>query len=171
LIPGFVEILASRQPVTIMPGAHYSALLTGYALAGFVDGAARLSALRPRLAGGLVVAAAAISVSVAIFASPMEYWYYLYRPPNAHDALLAQRLARLPSQADVGAEGEIFAHLGLDPNASANFDNQQWFVFDRTHYSERWHDIDEPAVRRALAEHRYAVLSDKDGIVVIRRLH
>jgi uncharacterized membrane protein len=171
LIPGFVEILASRQPVTIMPGAHYSALLTGYALAGFVDGAARLSALRPRLARGLVVTAAAVSVWVAIFASPMEYWYYLYRRPNTHDALLAQTLARLPSQADVGGEGEIFAHLGLDPNASANFDNQQWFVFDRTHYSQRWHEVDEPAVRRALAEHRYAVRSDQDGIVVMRRLH
>ena len=44
LIPGLVEILAAHQPVTIMPGAHYSALLTGYALAAFADGAARLNA-------------------------------------------------------------------------------------------------------------------------------
>ena len=43
LIPGFVEILASSQPVTLAPGAHYSALLTGYALAAFIDGAARAS--------------------------------------------------------------------------------------------------------------------------------
>ena len=53
LIPGFVEVLASQRPVTLMPGAHYSALLTGYALAGFVDGASRLAARRqaPRSTG------------------------------------------------------------------------------------------------------------------------
>ncbi len=64
LIPGFVEILASHQSVTLMPGAHYSALLTGYALAGFVDGASRLNANRPSLAKGLVIVAAAASMGV-----------------------------------------------------------------------------------------------------------
>lgn len=169
LIPGFVEIVASHQPVTIMPGAHYSALLTGYGLAGFVDGAYRLNTRKPRLAKGLVAAAATASVFVAIFASPMEYWYYLYRHPNAHDALLEQTLGRLPPLADVGAEDEVFAHLGLDPNASVNFSGQQWFVYDRTHYSRRWSEIDEPAVRRALTRHTYVVTSDRDGIVVLKR--
>jgi hypothetical protein len=169
LIPGFVEILASHQSVTIVPGAHYSALLTGYALAGFVDGASRLSRNKPRLATGLVVAAAAVSMWVAIFASPMEYWYYLYRPPNAHDVLLETTLGRLPRQVDVGSEDEIFAHLGLDPNASINFNGQQWFVYDRTHYSEHWQKVDEPAVGRALARKEYSVTSDRDGIVVLKR--
>jgi uncharacterized membrane protein len=171
LIPGFVEILASHQPVTLAPGAHYSALLSGYALAGFVDGAFRLHARKPWLARGLVVAAAAVSVWVAIFASPMEYWYYLYRRPNVHDALLEDTLRRLPPQADVGAEDEIFAHLGLDPNASVTFNNQRWFVYDRTHYSPRWHETDEPAVRLALARRTYVVTSDRDGIVVLKRVH
>ncbi len=169
LIPGFVEIFASHQSVTIVPGAHYSALLTGYALAGFVDGAARLNANRPQLAKGLVVAAAATSTWVAIFASPMEYWYYLYRSPNAHDALLETTLGRLPRQVDVGSEDEIFAHLGLDPNASINFNGQRWFVYDRTHYSEHWQKNDEPAVARALARKEYSVTSDRDGIVVLKR--
>ncbi len=169
LIPGFVEILASHQSVTIAPGAHYSALLTGYALAGFVDGASRLSAIKPQLAAGLVVVAAAASIGVAIFASPMEYWYYLYRPPNAHDALLQATLERLPRQVDVGSEDEIFAHLGLDPNASIDFNGQRWFVYDRTHYSEHWKKIDEPAVERALARNEYVVKSDHDGVVVLER--
>lgn len=170
LLPGFIEILTSHQPVTLVPGAHYSALLTGYALAAFVDGASVLNALKPRLEKALVAAAAAACVSIGIYASPMEYWYYLYRMPNAHDALLAQTLVRLPPSADVGAEDEIFAHLGLDPNASVNFNGQQWFVYDRTHYSQRWHEIDEPAVRRAMALHSYAVTSDRDGIVILKRL-
>ncbi len=169
LIPGFVEVLASHQPVTIVPGAHYSALLTGYALAGFVDGAFRLQTLKPQLVKWLVIAAAAASVWIAIFASPMEYWYYLYRHPNAHDARLEETLTRLPPLADVGAEDEIFAHLGLDPNASIDFNGQRLFVYDRTHYSERWQEIDEPAIQRALADHKYVVASSHDQIVVLKR--
>ncbi|MFY9719011.1 MAG: DUF2079 domain-containing protein [Candidatus Cybelea sp.] len=169
LIPGFVEILASSQPVTLAPGAHYSALLTGFALAAFVDGAARLKAYKPQLAKALVVGAAAVSVWVAIWASPMEYWYYLYRRPSAHDALLEATLRRLPPTADVGAEDEIFAHLGLDPNASIDFNGQHWFVYDRAHYSARWHETDEPAVRAALARHAYGITSDDDGVVVLKR--
>ena len=169
LIPGFVEILTYHQPVTLNPGAHYSALLTGYALAAFVDGASRLNVRKPRLAKGLVAAAAAASVWVAIFASPMEYWYYLYRRPNVHDALLEETLRRVPRHADVGAEDEIFAHLALDPGASVNFNGQQWFVYDRTHYLPHWREIDEPAVRRALARRMYVVTSNRDGIVLLKR--
>ena len=170
LIPGLVEILGAHQPVTIMPGAHYSALLTGYALVAFVDGGSRLAAQKPHLLRGLVFAAAAASIWVEIFASPMEYWYYLYRRPTAHDALLEDTLRQLPPHADVGAEDDVFAHLGLDPNASIDFANQQWFVYDRAHYSQQWAQIDEPAVRRALARRAYVVTSDRDGILVLKRL-
>jgi hypothetical protein len=99
----------------------------------------------------------------------MEYWYYLYRGPNAHDRVLERTLVQLPTRADVGAEDEIFAHLGLDPNASPNFNGQRFFVYDRTHYSQRWRDVDGPSVRRALAAHEYVVASQRDGIVVLER--
>jgi uncharacterized membrane protein len=168
LLPGFFEVLASQRPVTLMPGAHYSALLTGYALAGFVDGASRLAG-RQRLLESLIIGATAAAVAIGIFASPMEYWYYLYRRPGAHDALLENTLRRLPPTADVGAEDEVFAHLGLDPRASINFAGQQWFVYDSTHYSQRWHQSDEPALRRAVARRDYVVTSERDGIVVLRR--
>ena len=169
LIPGLVEVLGSHEPVTVIPGAHYSALLTGYALAAFVDGASRVRPQKPQLFKALIVAAAAASVVVSLFASPMEYWYYLYRRPNTHDALLEQTLLRLPQRTQVGAEDEVFAHLALDPNASIDFSGQHWFVYDRTHYSEHWREIDEPAVGRAIAKHAYVIVSDRDGIVVLKR--
>lgn len=169
LIPGFVEIFAAHQPVTIAPGAHYSALLTGYALAAFVEGASRVNRARPRLSRILVAGAGAVAVYVGIFASPMEYWYYLYRFPNRHDALLEAALRRLPPRGDVGAEDEIFAHLGLNPNASIDFNGQKWFVYDQTAYSQHWHEVDGPAVRSAVARHRYVVTSARDGIVVLQR--
>jgi uncharacterized membrane protein len=169
LIPGFAEVMASAEPVTMMPGAHYSALLSGYALAAFVDGAGRVALWKFRAAVASVTAAAVFSIGAAIFASPMEYWYYLYRAPNGHDALLQRTLRALPANADVGAEDEIFAHLGLDPNASIDLRGQQWFVYDRTHYSDRWRFIDEPFAARLIARKVYRVVTDDDGIVVLRR--
>jgi len=169
LLPGFVEILASHRNVTLLPGEHYSALLTGYALAAFVDGVARIAAWKAR-AGVVALSVAALSSAwFAIYASPMEYWYYLYRAPNAHDAALQRTLDGLPRDADVGSEDEIFAHLGLDPNASIDMLHQDWFVYDRTHYSDRWHFVDEPVVRRLVAQRAYVVASDRDGIVVLHR--
>jgi uncharacterized membrane protein len=169
LIAGFVEILAAHQPIAIVPGAQYSALLTGYALAGFVDGAARLHVRKPKLAKWAVVAAAVTSLWIGIFASPMDYWYFLYRRPNAHDAQFEATLQRLPRDADVGAEDEVFAHMGLNPRASINFAGQQWFVYDARYASPRWDEVDAPAVRQALARRTYGVKSDDDGIVVLKR--
>jgi uncharacterized membrane protein len=169
LIPGFVEVMASVEPVTLVPGAHYSALLSGYALAAFVDGAARAASWRPRLAAAWVGAAALLSVGTAIFASPMEYWYYLYRVPNAHDALLERTLRRLPPNADAGSEDEIFAHLGLDRHASIDVHGQEWFVYDRTHYSDHWRFVDERAIADLVSRRVYTVVSDEDGIVVLHR--
>jgi uncharacterized membrane protein len=169
LLPGFVEVMASHEPVTLVPGAHYSALLSGYALAAFVDGAGRIASWKPRLSAWWVGAAAIVSIGVAVFASPMEYWYYLYRPPNAHDALLERTLKQLPPSADVGSEDEIFAHLGLDARASIDVHGQQWFVYDRTHYSDRWRFVDEPAIARLVARGAYRAVSDQDGIVVLRK--
>jgi uncharacterized membrane protein len=169
LIPGFVEIFASHEPVTLVTGAHYSALLTGYALVAFADGASNLASMRPRVALGAVLAAAAVSLAISIWASPMEYWYYLYRRPDAHDAALERVLQTLPPGADVGSEDEIFAHLGLDWNASIDSAGQEWFVYDRTHYSDRWHLIDEPAIRGLVARRTYTVVRDAGGIVVLHR--
>ncbi len=81
----------------------------------------------------------------------------------------SRTLASLPACADVGAEDEIFAHLGLDPNASIDFAGQRWFVYDGTRYSVRWDAIDRPAVMQALSNRTYTIATERDGIVVLRR--
>jgi hypothetical protein len=159
------------MPVMLMPGAHYSALLTGYALAAFIDGFDRLRKWNVSASAVALGYAAAASIFIEILASPMEYHYYLYRPPNAHDALLSRTLRTLPPGGDVGAEDEIFAHLGLDRNASVGFANQHWFVYDDTHYSAKWHDVDGPAVRKLVRDGAYRTVSSDDGVVVLERLH
>jgi uncharacterized membrane protein len=169
LIPGAIEIMASHLGVTLAPGAHYSALLTGYALCGFVDGFSRVRTWNWSAATAAAGAAAALSIGVQLFASPMEYWYYLYRLPNAHDALLERTLRALPHDAHVGTEGAIFAHLGLNPRAVAVFYWQPWFVYDAKQFSVRWKYVDEPILRRLIDKHEYTVFERVDGIVVLRR--
>jgi len=169
LLPGFVEILASHQPVTLSPGAHYSALLTAYALSAFIDGVSRAALWRRGIAVAGVALAAGIAVYGQIWNSPMEYWYYFYRYPDRHDSLLQETLNSLPADAEVGSEDEIFAHLGLDPHASIDMNGQQWFIYDDTHYSDRWVRIDRPAVARLVANGTYRVVSNRAGIVVLRR--
>lgn len=169
LIPGFAEIALAREPVTLVPGAHYSALLSGYALAAFVCGVDVVRRRHPRLSYALVACAAAVAIVVGVFANPMASWYYLYRRPDAHDALLDRTLMRLPPQAHVGAEGPIFSHLGLDPNASEGFLRQEWFVYDTTDYSAQWADVDRAVVERLIRRKVYAIVSARDGIVVVRR--
>ena len=169
MLIGAAEIFASHEQITLAPGAHYSALLTGYALAAFVDGAANVARRFPRVRLIPLAVAAAICIYVGIFASPMEYWYYLYRGPTAHDALLERTLQALPANADVGAEDEVFAHLGLDPNASIDVKNQQWFVYDERQYSDHWHNVDEPLVKALLAQRKYKIASQNDGIAVLYR--
>jgi uncharacterized membrane protein len=169
LVPGFVEILVSHQPVTLAPGAHYAALLTAYALVAFVDGVSRVAQWRRGVAVAGAALAAVIAAYTQIWNSPMEYWYYFYRLPDRHDALLQETLDTLPPDAEVGSEDEIFAHLGLDPHASIDMNGQQWFVYDDAHYSVRWATIDRPVVLRLLADGTYRVLRNRAGIVVLRR--
>ncbi len=169
LLPAAAEIFASHEPVTLALGAHYSALLTGFVLAAFIDGAGNLERRFGSLSRIALVIAAIGSVVIGVFASPLEYWYYWYRRPNAHDAALSRELRDLPADADVGAEDEIFAHLGLDPYASIDLKGQKWFVFDRRHYSQHWHDVDAPLAERLLKARVYRVLRERDGIVILQR--
>jgi uncharacterized membrane protein len=169
LIPGFVEVFASHEPVVLSATSHYSAIFTGYALGAFVDGSAALAARARVFAASGAACAALASIAVSIWASPMEYWYYLYRLPNAHDAKLAAMLDALPKDGDIGTEDELFAHLAMDPNASIAFHGQRYFVYDRTQFSARFRDVDLPAAQAALKHGTYAIVTQADGITVIER--
>ena len=116
-VPGFAELLLSHDPVTYTMGQHYAAVWIGYVLAAFALGVARVYRLRPRLAVGLVRASLVVCFLNLVFFSPTHWSRYLaLRSP--HDAELDAVLRRFPAQLEVGTHDELFAHLGLDPNAS-----------------------------------------------------
>jgi uncharacterized membrane protein len=168
-IPGLVEVLASHEAITLAMGAHYSATWSGYLLAAFVDGAGCLWKRRVVLTSGALAVATGLTVWISYAHHPMEPRYYLYRLPNADDHKLEAILRTLPPNASVGAEDEVFAHLGTDPNASIGVQGQTWFIYDRSHYSDRWRLIDAPALTQMVTRGVYRVRSDDGTIVVLQR--
>lgn len=168
-IPGFIEVLASHEAITISLGTHYVAAWLGYLLAAFAAGAGDLwsgSGRPQRRAFWILLALCALTL---IFHDPMERRYFLYRLPDAHDARLDAVLAALPRAHTVGAEDQIFAHLANRRHASIDFDGQTYFVYDRSQYSPHWANVDGPAAEAALRSRSYRVRSDVDGIVVLER--
>lgn len=169
LLPGFLEALASHQAITMSLGTEYVAPWLGFMLVAFADGAATLPLLRSRLARTWLAAAAAFCVLTLAYNDPMARWYYLYRPPNAHDVLLESTLRSLPRGRSVGAEDKIFAHLAYRRRASLGPNGQRYFIYDRSQSSAQWRNVDLPKMRALLREGAYRVRSERDGIVVLER--
>uniref|UniRef100_E6Q600 DUF2079 domain-containing protein n=1 Tax=mine drainage metagenome TaxID=410659 RepID=E6Q600_9ZZZZ len=169
LIPGFIEVFASHQAITLSLGTEYVAPWLGFMLVAFADGAATLPLARSRIARAWVGAAAALCVLTLAYNDPMARWYYLYRLPNAHDARLESTLRALPRGRSIGAEDKIFAHLAYRRHASLGPNGQRYFIYDRTQSSGQWRNVDRPKVRALLQAGSYRVLSERDGIVVLKR--
>jgi uncharacterized membrane protein len=163
-VTGFVELLASRDPLTLSLETHYAAVWIGYVLFAFVAGVAVLHRRAPRYAATALAACACLSLFVLIRVDPLARWYALYRLPNAHDATLQAILDALPPDAAIGAPDRIYAHLGFDPNAGVDPD-RRFVIIDRTNndVTPLWAQIehDLPAL---VSAGTYRLVRTADGI-------
>ncbi|MFZ1124448.1 MAG: DUF2079 domain-containing protein [Candidatus Baltobacteraceae bacterium] len=168
-IPGFVEILASRNPITMSLETQYAAVWIGYMLFAFVAGVAVLHRRAPKASGFAVAACAAISLYVLVVVDPLARWYALYRWPNAHDATLQALLDSLPRDASISAPDRIYSHLGFDPNAGIA-PGGCFFIIDRTNndVTPQWaqYEHDLPAL---VAAGTYRLIRATDGIELYER--
>lgn len=168
-LPGFAEVLASREPLTYTMGQHYAAAWVPYVLVAFALGAARLLERAPVAGPRWLWASAAFCVLVLTFFSPLHLGHFL-RLPNARDAATNAAIESLPSSAGVGTYDEIYAHLGFFPRAEIGLRAAPQFVLYDDHYvSVSWTQHIFPKVRSELRDGIYTVASERDGIVVLRR--
>lgn len=168
-IPAFVELLASHERITMVIEAHYTAVWSGFVVAAFADTTSRIWS-RGVAPGSLAIAAALLTaLRFHRDTDPLSTWYYLYRAPGAHDRLLEATLQAIPPDATVGAEDQVFAHLGRRRLASVTMMGQEYFVFDRSQFSNQWHDVDQPLVDDLLRRGAYRKIFERDDIVVIRK--
>ena len=169
-LTGFVEVLASHERITMSITGDYTTAWSGYVLAAFVASGANLFARRSQYGWIACAAATVCSLWYQQNRNPMALWYYLYRAPSAHDALLEQQLRAIPAGVTIGAEDQVFAHLGTNPLASIDLRGQDYFVYDGTQFSEQWRDVDGPLAASLVKKGDYRKLFERDGIVVLRKV-
>jgi uncharacterized membrane protein len=168
-LPGFVEVLASREPLTYTMGQHYAAAWVPYVLVSFAIAATRLIAQAPVAGRRWVRASALLCAATLIFFSPLHLGHFL-RLPNARDAAAVATIARVPQSSSVGTYDEIYAHLGFFPRAAIGVGNRpEYVLYDDRYASTAWTQRINPQVRQALADRIYAIVSDDDGVMLLKR--
>jgi uncharacterized membrane protein len=168
-LPGFAEVLASREPLTYTMGQHYAAVWIPYVLAAFVVAGARLLHANSPSGRTWVRASAALCILVSIFFSPLHLGHFLGRP-NARDAQIRAAIAQLPRDASIGTYDEIYAHLGLFPRASVGVKTHPQYVLFDTHYaSVYWDGTVLPQLKQAREAGLYRLEWQSDGVVLLRR--
>lgn len=167
-LPGFAEVLASREPLTYTMGQHYAAVWIPYVLVAYAIAAATLLRTRPRTGVPLVRASAALCAIFLVFISPLHLGHFL-RLPNATDAATNALIARLPADASVGTYDEIYAHLGFFPNAAVGVTPPPQYVLYATGYaSAYWDGVVFPEVLRMRRAGTYRLAERRDGVVLLR---
>jgi uncharacterized membrane protein len=165
-VPGLVEVLASHEAITLDLSTHYVGCWLPYVFIAFVFGVARIARRSTRLAYAVLGLSLAASLWVDIYASPANWWYQIYRLPNARDALLERTLAGLPRDASIGADLWTFAHLGFHPHATIDPTGASIVVVDRSCDTAYCRDRFFPLVAAALARHELRLASAEGGIEV-----
>ncbi len=168
-LPGFVEVLASREPLTYTMGQHYAAVWIPYVLVAFAIGGSALLNGGIRRGVVLVRASAILCIVVSIFFSPLHLGHFLGRP-TASDAEINALIGKLPRSASIGTYDEIYAHLGFFPNAAVGVAGDPEYVIYGTQYrSVYWNGTVLPKIDQAVTAGIYHPVSEKSGVVLLRR--
>jgi uncharacterized membrane protein len=168
-VPGFIEVLASREPLTYTMGQHYAAVWVPYVLTAFAIGGADLLSRGDRRALNWVRASAVICVLVSIFFSPLHLGHFL-RARQPQDAATDALIGRIPANASVGTYDEIYAHLGFFPRAQIGLaDAPQYVLMDRRYASASWNSGSFPVLQRDVASGLYVAAATIDGVTLYRR--
>jgi uncharacterized membrane protein len=168
-LPGFVEVFASREPLTYTMGQHYAAAWVPYVLVAFVAAGAALLSRADRNSVAWVRSSAALCVIVSAFFSPLHLGHFL-RMPQPQDAATNALIARIPRDASVGTYDEIYAHLGFFPNAQVGLlGTPEYVIADRRYASAAWNGNWLPLLQREVRAGVYASVADEDGVILYRR--
>jgi uncharacterized membrane protein len=165
-LPGFIEVLSSRWPITYTMGQHYAAVWIGYLLVAFVMGLATVARNNTHRAHVLAISVLMVCVLVNLIASPAHWGHYLgWRTP--HDRALDAALARIPAGASAGSVDEIFVHMSLNPQARAGYTGHPAYLVVDDHYrSQGWQDVYRQQWSREMATHHYQAVFTDDGVTL-----
>ncbi|HVA33620.1 MAG TPA: DUF2079 domain-containing protein, partial [Candidatus Baltobacteraceae bacterium] len=168
-LPGFAEVLGSREPLMYTMGQHYAGAWVPYVLIAFALAGAKL--LGQDAAGARwIKASAVLCVLTLMFFSPLHLGHFL-RLPDRTDAATDALIARIPRSASVGTYDEIYSHLGFYRRARIGLAHRpQYVLMDERYSSVAWDTRWLPQLRKDVAAGLYVRVASRDGVDVFRRV-
>ncbi len=167
-LPGLVEVLASREPLTYTMGQHYAAAWVPYVLVAFAVAGARMWSAGTAARRWIGAAAILCALTLA-FVSPLHLGHFLGVPSRA-DAAVGALAHEIPNGASVGTYDEIYAHLGFLARAQIGVKGMpQYVLYDRHYASATWDARILPAIRAGLSDGRYRIAAVRDGVFLLER--
>lgn len=168
-LPGFVEVFASREPLTYTMGQHYAAVWIPYVLVAFVVAAAHVLERADRKSIAWVRSSAILCAIVAVFFSPLHLGHFL-RMPQPQDAATNRLIARIPRDAGIGTYDEIYAHLGFYPGAQVGLaGTPEYVIVDGRYSSAAWNGNWLPLLAREVRAGMYVPVASDDGVTLYQR--
>ncbi|MBV8223108.1 MAG: DUF2079 domain-containing protein, partial [Candidatus Eremiobacteraeota bacterium] len=169
-VPGFVEVLASRWPVTYTMGTHYGAVWMPYVLAAFAMGVGAIAAGDAARARLLVKICVGICVLNLIVASP-THWAHYYRLRTARDAALDRIIAQVPANSVAASFDEAYTHMALDPNARIGmYVTPEYFVYDEAYRGATWQADIVPRLAAVVCTGYFVPAASEDGVTLYKRV-
>ena len=169
-VPGLVEVLSSRWPVTYTMGNHYAGVWIPYILIAFAAAIGNIAQTDPKRALMLVRLSAALCVLNLIVASP-THWGHFYRLRTAHDAALDHIIARVPPDVVAGSFDEAYTHMSLNPNARIGmYVTPDYFVYDARYDSATWRANIKPRLAAVVCGGAFVPEASEDGVTLYRRI-
>ena len=169
-VPGFIEVLSSRWPVTYTMGTHYAGVWIPYVVVAF---AAALAVIAQRDgARAMLLARASIAVCLLnlIVASP-THWAHYYRLRNAHDAILDRIIAQVPFDSTAASYDEAYTHMSLNPNARIGmYVTPDYFVYDSTYDQTTYLNNIVPRLAAVVCTGYFMPVVGEDGVVLYKRI-
>ena len=169
-VPGLVEVLSSRWPVTYTMGTHYAGVWLSYVLAAFavaLAGIAASDAARARLLVKICMGACVLNLIVA---SP-THWAHYYHLRSARDASLDRIIAKVPPDAVVGSFDEAYTHLSLDPNARIGmYVTPDYFVYDASYDGLTWRTNIVPRLAAVVCGGYFQPIAKDGSVTLFKRI-
>jgi uncharacterized membrane protein len=169
-VPGFVEVLASRWPVTYTMGTHYAAVWIPYVLAAFAVAAAGIAARNATRARTLVAVCLGLCVLNLIVASP-THWAHYYRLRTPRDAALDRVIALVPNNTVAASFDEAYTHMSLNPLARIGmYVTPDYFVYDAAYRGATWEANIAPRLAAVVCAGYFTPIATQGSVTLYKRI-
>jgi uncharacterized membrane protein len=169
-VPGLIEVLSSRWPVTYTMGTHYAGVWIAYVLVAFAAALGSIAGADARRGWLLVRACVALCLLNLIVASP-THWAHYYRLPNSHDAALDRVIAQVPPESVAASFDEAYTHMSLNPNARIGmYVTPEYFVYDAQYDGATWRTNIVPRLAAVVCGGYFVRAASEDGVTLFKRI-